>query len=126
MVSGIAFEMPKTTEPRKYQPKMFFFYGTLKDPFTLAAVLDLQELPSLSSATINHYETQPCGELLVLVPSPGKTVSGVAYAVQSREQEDRLHEYEGKLYRSKHCWINIGNDEVVGKTFVYNSSIEWN
>ncbi len=114
------WDPPKTTEPRKYQPIMFFFYGTLKDPSTLAAVLNLQELPSLSPATIIGYEIKSCDELLVLVKSPRKSVSGVAYSVQSTEQEMRLDEYEGKLYQAKACWINIGNDKVVGRTFVLN------
>ena len=118
--SGISWDMPEITQPQKHQPIIFFFYGTLKDPSTLAAVLDLQELPSLSPATIISYETQPCNELLILILSAGKSVTGVAYAVQSLEQEDRLHEYEGELYQSKACWINIENDKVVEKTFEFN------
>lgn len=120
---GVAWDTPKPAEPQKYQPTMFFFYGTLKDPSTLAAVLDLQELPSLSSATIVGYETKSYGELLVLVTSAGKSVSGVASTIQSIEQEERLRQYEGNLYRVRPCWINIGNDKVVGKTFVYNGKM---
>src|SRR5436190_12915156 len=90
---GVAFDAD-TLELRKYQPTMFFFYGTLRDPSTLAAVLNLQELPSVSSATIVGYETKSCGELLVLIDSVGKSVSGVAFTVQSMEEEERLHQYE--------------------------------
>ena len=57
--------------------------------------------------------------LPVMVNSAGKSVSGVVYTVQSMEQEMLLHEYEGRMYRAKHCWIHIGDDKVIGKVFAF-------
>jgi gamma-glutamylcyclotransferase (GGCT)/AIG2-like uncharacterized protein YtfP len=115
---------PKRTPrpPRPFQPKFFFLYGTLMDPKTLAAVLDLDAQPQLQPAKVVGYHYKMWGGYPALFSGPtGAEVEGVAFKVHSAEQTQRLQDYETKYYDDISCFIRLADgSRVLGKTFIWS------
>ena len=78
--------------PKIWQRKPFFFYGTLKEPQTLSRVLDKPVSPSsLRPAYVEGYSIEMWGQYKALVTGPqGNIIEGMAYDVQSEEDEEKL------------------------------------
>lgn len=111
-------------------PVWYFSYGTLADPGFLADLLDLPDespLPALKPAYITNgiLSTWAGGKYKALVNGPEScVVSGYAYLVQKREDEDVLRFYETGKYEVVRCRINVLvdrekelEDTVQGLTF---------
>lgn len=113
-------------QPPPFRRELFFFYGTLMDPATLAKVLHLRELPKLLPATVIGYHCKLWGPYPVLLDGPyGAKVKGAAFEVQSAKQVKLLQDYETKRYRKASCRIYLGDgSEIRGTTFVWHSNIE--
>ena len=117
-------------KPKIWQRKPFFFYGTLKEPQTLSRVLNKPVSPSsLRPAYIEGYSIEMWGQYKALVTGPqGNIIEGMAYDVESEEDEEKLAFYETIAYDVASCIIYLPaaereeqNDpeEVRGKTFRY-------
>ena len=111
-------------------PVWYFFYGTLADPGFLADLLDWPDesaLPVLKPAYITNgiVSTWAGGRYKALVNGPAScAVSGYAYRVESRADEDVLRFYETGKYEVVRCRIHVlvdrekeVEDVVQGLTF---------
>ena len=122
-------ESYETIQPKVYQKSWYFFYGTLKDPKILAHVLDDSSITSssLRPAYIVGYARTMWGQYQALVDGhTGTVVDGMAFEVESEEDERKLASYETNAYRVTPCIIRfisesqeIEPEEVHGKTFKY-------
>lgn len=87
-----------------FQPCHMFFYGSLRDPEVLQAVLDLSELPITRPATISGFEIKMWGIYPALVPSTAsEKVLGSVWELTSEDHFDRLAAYETAAYRWIEC-----------------------
>ena len=104
-----------------FRKELYFFYGTLMDPSTIAEVLDLKEPPVLRPAKITGYKCMLWGPYPALIDAPGKDVHGVVYEVQSPKEKRCLQEYETDHYREARCLIKLeGDTKEIGRTFKWN------
>ncbi|KAF4989728.1 hypothetical protein FDECE_14610 [Fusarium decemcellulare] len=115
---------PPETEPYRYEPVYYFFYGTLVQPDMLKEVLGLTEEPELREAKVVGYSLSAWGQYKALVDGEqGEEVSGRAFQVQSPEHEYKLAYYETSAYELAPCLIQFTDGEepsqVQGKTFMY-------
>jgi hypothetical protein len=106
---------------------MYFFYGTLADSDVLSRHLGLseEETPVLRSARVRGGRLECWAEkykALVDAPS-GDVVSGFAYEVTSKEQEDALRAYETDNYEVVRCHISVEGRMVKGCTFRFVESV---
>ncbi|OBT42037.1 hypothetical protein VE00_07447 [Pseudogymnoascus sp. WSF 3629] len=102
-----------------FRKKFHFFYGTLMDRQTLAKVLQLDNLPPLVPAKISGYHCKLWGEYPALVGGePDEPVYGMAYEVQSPEENQLLQAYETDRYVRTGCIVEFEDGtEVIGNTF---------
>lgn len=102
-----------------FSKEFHFFYGTLMDPQTLAKVLKLNNLPPLVPAKISGYHCKLWGEYPAIVGGePNEQVYGMAYEVQSPEENELLQAYETDRYVQIGCIVEFEDGtEVVGNTF---------
>ena len=115
-------------KPNIWQKSMYFFYGTLTEPKTLSRILDKPVFQSaLHAAYVVGYSIEMWGQYKALViGSQGDLVEGVAYEVQSEEEEGKLKFYETSAYEVAPCNIYLRAEEegiepvrVRGETFKY-------
>ncbi|KAI9682150.1 MAG: hypothetical protein M1817_000204 [Caeruleum heppii] len=116
---GTPFEFPPWYDPKAYEKKLFFFYGTLMDPKVLAEVLHLRDRPKLVPAEITGYKLMLWGQYPAILVNPGRDkVYGMAYEVQSHEEERRLEAYETDRYRNSGCLLELQDGRAVrGRAF---------
>lgn len=106
-----------------FRKQFYFFYGTLMDSSTLAAVLKLQDRPRLFPAKIIGYQCMMWDQYPALLDGPqGAPIYGLAYEVQSREDSERLKVYETDNYKISSCLIEFQDGrEVLGSTFKWDA-----
>jgi gamma-glutamylcyclotransferase (GGCT)/AIG2-like uncharacterized protein YtfP len=106
-----------------FHKELYFFYGSLMDPSTLANVLELQDRPELQPAKIIGYSCMLWGQYPALLDGPaGAAVYGMAYEVQTPAQKERLEVYETYRYQARSCLIRFQDGRtVLGKTFLWNA-----
>ncbi|KAH0536676.1 hypothetical protein FGG08_006471 [Glutinoglossum americanum] len=105
--------------PNIFRKELYFFYGTLADPATLAKVLNLPNRPVLQPAKIIGYRCMLWGQYPALMDDRfrGK-VHGVVYEVQSPEDVKLLEAYETDRYGNTACEIVLEDGtKVIGRTF---------
>lgn len=111
-----------------WQKSMYFFYGTLKEPQTLSRILDKPVLQSaLHAAYVVGYSIEMWGQYKALVIGPQRSIiEGVAYEVQSEEDEEKLTFYETRAYEVAPCNIYLRDEgagdepeRICGNTFRY-------
>lgn len=106
----------------KYVPKPFFFYGTLTDPLRLQETLQLPEPPVLKPARVQRYKIMLWGQYPALVPGPMSSyVDGMAYIVETEQQQQMLEYYETRAYCVVGIRITIEGKWVPGRTFLWHS-----
>ena len=104
-------------------PVWYFFYGTLADPAGLSEQfgVPIESLSEMKPATISGGTVKTwSGKYRALVDGPSSaTVDGVAYELQSPEQEQSLRVYETSAYEIVRCVIFMEGAEqgVEGCTF---------
>ncbi|OBT61275.1 hypothetical protein VE03_09379 [Pseudogymnoascus sp. 23342-1-I1] len=101
-----------------------FFYGTLMDAQTLAKVLKLHNLPLLVPAKISGYHCKLWGEYPALVGSErDEPVYGMAYEVQSPDENELLEAYETDRYLRIGCIIEFEDGtEAIRSTFKWRGN----
>lgn len=104
-----------------FRKTLYFLYGSLMDPRTLAKVLQTNGRLFIQPAKLDGYNCLLWGRYPALLEGqPGSIVHGVVYEVQSPEEEHRLQEYETDHYLRTDCWIELADSsgrKVLGKTF---------
>ncbi|KAI9771934.1 MAG: hypothetical protein M1839_002717 [Geoglossum umbratile] len=112
--------------PDIFRKELYFFYGTLTDPATLAKVLNLPNQPVLRPAKIIGYRCMLWGPYPALIDDRFRgTVHGVVYEVQSPEERKLLESYETDRYENRACRIVLEDDtKVVGRTFRWKGKME--
>ncbi|CZR58953.1 uncharacterized protein PAC_08845 [Phialocephala subalpina] len=102
-----------------YEPKPFFFYGTLTDPLQLQEVLKLPAPPVLKTARAQAHKIMLWGQYPALVRGPsGRYVDGVSYFIEADEQQKMLRQYETKVYDVAGIRIVVKGERVSGRTFM--------
>lgn len=116
------------SDPFEFRRVHYFFYGTLKDHKVLSHILERDIKPvALQPAQVIGYSCEMWGCYKALVDGPmGAIVEGVAYKVESEEDETRLAAYETDAYETYSCLIDLQGDgegssphTITGKTFMY-------
>jgi hypothetical protein len=103
-----------------YIPKPFFFYGSLIDPLQLQEVLQLPAPPVLKPARVKSYKIMLWGQYPALVDGPNNSyVDGMAYVVETEQQQKMLEHYETDVYSTEGIRITIEGKEVSGRTFMW-------
>jgi gamma-glutamylcyclotransferase (GGCT)/AIG2-like uncharacterized protein YtfP len=101
-------------------PKPFFFYGTLMDPQQLQEVLQLPAPPVLQPTRVKSYKIMLWGQYPALVDAPiNSYVDGMAYFVETEEQQKMLEHYETDVYRVAGARIMTEENRVFGRTFMW-------
>ena len=92
-------------------PVWYFFYGTLADPDVLSKHVDLCDGRQLLPASIQGGKLRTWGrKYRALVDDFSRrpaTVSGKAFLVLSKEEEENLRFYEGEKYEVVRCEISF-------------------
>lgn len=121
----------KTATPAQNEyPVWYFFYGTLADTDILARVLQRDEISAdeLQAAQVRGGRlTTWAGKYRAMVHADPQTppVSGSAYLVKTREEEDALRFYETERYAVVRCRIQLsagglgGSEGIDGLTFLF-------
>ena len=129
-ISDRKFLNAKTLSSRKPPhpscKSMFFFYGSLTDPATLAKVLHLTEPPSLRPARIEGPPLKLWGPRSTLLCGPRELiVEGAAFEVQSPEQVKLLQDYGTDRYERVGLRIRLMDDELVftASAFVWRAKV---
>lgn len=103
-----------------YIPKLFFFYGSLIDPLRLQDVLRLPVPPVLKPARVKSCKIMLWGQYPALVDGPNNNyVDGMAYLVETEQQQKMLEDYETDVYSVEGIRIAVGGKEVSGRTFMW-------
>lgn len=103
----------------QYTPKHFFFYGSLMNPVRLQEVLHLSATPVLQPARVKFYKIMLWGQYPSLVEGEEDNyVDGMAYLIETSEQQRMLKHYETNAYGIRGTRITIGEKEVSGRTFI--------
>jgi gamma-glutamylcyclotransferase (GGCT)/AIG2-like uncharacterized protein YtfP len=106
-----------------YIPKPFFFYGSLMDPLRLQEVLQLPAPPVLKPARVTSYKIMLWGQYPALVDGPTNSyVDGIAYFVETEQQQKMLEHYETDVYSAEGIRITVEGKEVPGRTFMWASN----
>ena len=112
-----------TADQTPYEPKYFFFYGTLLDPETWTNKLQL-EPPQFRKARVEgyhkgHWLIYPALMPGVLRNDTVDVVEGSAAIIESKSVEDKLVRYETENYYMIDCEIKFqdGTKEL-GRTFM--------
>ena len=107
-----------------YIPKPFFFYGSLIDPLRLQEALQLPAPPVLKPARVKSYKIMLWGQYPALVDGPNDSyVNGMAYVVETKQQQKMLEEYETDVYAVEGIRITAEGEEVEGKTFMWAGDV---
>ncbi|KAH8803425.1 hypothetical protein F5884DRAFT_507470 [Xylogone sp. PMI_703] len=98
---------------------LYFFYGTMMNQETLQKALGLSEPPRLLPCKIIGYHCMFWGEYPALVDGkPGEPVHGMAYQIQSPEEDKQLRSFETDKYEITQCLVEFEDGkEVVANTF---------
>jgi hypothetical protein len=110
-------------EPYKPRPFLYFFYGTLKDPKTLARIAGIEEdEPEMMEAKAETKYLKYWGVYPVLCSGKwGQTVHGVVWKAPTVEVVERLRAYETEYYREQLIRVVLNNgEEDFAKAFVWN------
>ncbi|KIW13922.1 hypothetical protein PV08_06703 [Exophiala spinifera] len=111
-----------TPLPGQY-PVWYFFYGTLAEPAVLSQHLGLQDTPTYIPARVSGGRVRTwAGRYKALVDAPGEIVSGSAFLVQSRPEEDALRFYETDKYEVVRCKITTQSEVLDGLTFRFDGT----
>ena len=103
-----------------YIPKLFFFYGSLIDPLRLQDVLRLPVPPVLKPARVKSCKIMLWGQYPALVDGPNNNyVDGMAYLVETEQQQKMLEHYETDVYSVEGIRIMVEGKEVSGRTFMW-------
>ncbi|KAF1919181.1 secretory pathway protein Sec39-domain-containing protein [Ampelomyces quisqualis] len=88
------------TIPKQNQwPAKYFLYGGLAEEEKLREVLGVEEMAEMRDAVVCGGEIRMWGEREALVDAGrGDMVKGKMYVVASKEEEDKLREYQGEGY----------------------------
>lgn len=114
--AGIEPSLP----PYTYTPMLFFFYGSLTDPLRLQEVLRLPAPPVLKPATVQCYKIMLWGQYPALVHGPiNNHVDGMAFIVETEEQQKMLEYYETDAYHIEGIRISADGNVVIGRTFMW-------
>jgi Gamma-glutamyl cyclotransferase, AIG2-like len=109
-------------------PEDYFFYATLMDPEILSRILGVPKIApaELRPAYVVGYSPADRGPYKTLIYGPrDHIVNGVAYTVQSEDDQNKLADYEGRAYVTASCRIQLDQNqkprtkEVRGWTFAY-------
>ena len=114
----------KAGKPLPFRKKMFFFYGSLMDPTTLAKVLHLKEPLSLRTAKIEGPPRRLWGPRRAFPAGPRETiVEGAVFEAQSPEQVKLLLDYGTDRYERVGCRNRLADDEsvVMATTFLWRA-----
>jgi gamma-glutamylcyclotransferase (GGCT)/AIG2-like uncharacterized protein YtfP len=120
---GRAWEPDPNFDYNAFRKELYFFYGTLMDPSTLAKVLQHRDLPDLLPATIVGYRCMLWGPYPALLDDlTGATVYGMAYEVQNPTERERLQAYETSYYKPRPCLIHLQDGrKIIGTTFTWDA-----
>ena len=111
---GEAWEQDPNYDYKAFRKQYYFFYGTLMDPTTLSKVLNNISREQGYPAKVIGYSYMLWGPYPALLNGPpGKTVYGMAYEIQSREEADKLQAYETDNYRAQSCLIDLDDGRRV-------------
>jgi hypothetical protein len=103
-----------------YIPKPFFFYGSLTDPLRLQEVLQLPTPPVLKPARVQSYKIMLWGQYPALVDGSNNSyVDGMAYVVETEQQQKMLEHYETDVYSVEGIRITVEGKEMSGRTFMW-------
>lgn len=114
---------------RKPAPEgVFFFYGSLVDPYMLVEILGLDTTPELRPAYLEGFRCKIlAGQYPALLSSSeGERAEGAAYRVRSQGDAEKLAQYETRSYLARPCEIKYldgqspREDEGVVFVFVGN------
>ena len=85
-----------------------FFYGSLRDPDVLQAILGLPEAPSMRTASITHFKMKMWSVYPTLIPSTSASdvVKGTVYRIEEEQQFERLQRYETAAYTWTFCEVS--------------------
>ena len=117
-----------TVEPEgeeDFEPRTFFFYGTLMDPETLMAVAGLHDTPQLQDAWIGGFTMKMwSGIYPVVLPSdetrPQSRIHGKIWQATTLGQCLQLQQYETSAYEPGNCQIQCGDGKIVnGSVFMW-------
>jgi hypothetical protein len=105
--------------------KPFFFYGTLRDPDVVAAVLGRRPAAAPEPAEVQGWRAAPVtgASYPVLVPDPGYTATGVLLGGLTPADIRRLVAYEGPGYRMAGITVARTGDMVEAQVFLPVSGI---
>ena len=120
----IPFREVKLDHPSKgFREELYFFYGTLMDPGTLAKILKLGDRPMLRPAKLIGYHCKFWGPYPALLDGPvNAAVHGMAYKVRSPKEVELLEAYETNLYTRVACRIRFEDGRTVrGGTFKWSA-----
>lgn len=102
------------TIPKQNQwPAKYFLYGALvEQEGKLMDVLGLEGTPAMRDAVVCGGEVRMWGEKKAMVDAArGDMVRGKMFVVQSKEEEDKLRDYQGEGYEVCRCKIELGGGE---------------
>lgn len=113
-----------STEYGNWEPRNFFFYGSLMDPEVLQTVLGLSELPTVSTGYIKGFKIKMWGIYPTLVPATENEdtkVMGTFWTVHRLDYQKRLTEYESSAYTTTEVTIieNDGENDHQGFVFCW-------
>jgi gamma-glutamylcyclotransferase (GGCT)/AIG2-like uncharacterized protein YtfP len=120
---GQAWEDDPNVDYNAFRRELYFFYGSLMDPSTLAHVLKLRDRPQLLPSKIIGYSCMLWGQYPALLDGlPGAVVYGMAYEVQTQSERERLRIYETSHYKERSCLVELQDGRKVrGRTFLWNA-----
>jgi gamma-glutamylcyclotransferase (GGCT)/AIG2-like uncharacterized protein YtfP len=120
---GQAWEDNPNVDYHAFHKELYFFYGSLMDPSTLAHVLKLRDRPQLLPSKITGHGCMLWGQYPALLDGPASAiVYGVAYEVQTPSEKKRLQTYETSHYKERSCLIELQDGrKVLGRTFLWNA-----
>lgn len=122
MLKKFRADVEPSRPPYTYTSMPFFFYGSLTDPLRLQEILQLPEPPVLKTASVQCYRIMLWGQYPALVHGPiNSHVDGMAFVVETEEQEKMLKYYETDAYRIEGVRISVDGKLMSGRTFVWAS-----
>ncbi|OBT78515.1 hypothetical protein VF21_01043 [Pseudogymnoascus sp. 05NY08] len=122
MLEKFRADVEPSRPPYTYTPMPFFLYGSLTDPLRLQEILQLPALPVLKPASVQCYRIMLWGQYPALVHGPiNNHVDGMAFVVETEEQEKMLKYYETDAYHIEGVRISVDGKLVSGRTFVWAS-----
>jgi hypothetical protein len=107
-----------------FEPRTYFFYGSLMDRDVLVRVAQLDDEPDLQDAWVEGFEMKMWGGVYpVLLPTgnPDDRIRGKAWRATTLDQCLRLQRYETSAYKSADCLLYHpdGGEPTKGCVFVW-------